>query len=49
MAALSVISYCIATTAGIPRRTRVAAVLENASLSLPLAPSQEFKNTRRRG
>src|SRR5829696_8424040 len=48
MAALSVIWYCIATTAGIPRRTRVAAVPEKGSPSLPLAPSQEFRNTKRR-
>jgi hypothetical protein len=48
MAALSVIWYCIANTAGTPRRTRVAAVPENGSPSPPLAPSQEFKNVKRR-
>src|ERR687890_917272 len=31
-----------------PRRTRVAAVPENGSPSPPLAPSQEFKNVKRR-
>jgi len=42
IAAESEISNCIARTAGIPRRTSVAAALENRSLGLPAAESHEW-------
>ena len=47
IAARSVISYCIAITAGVPLRTSTAAVLEKMSSLSARAPSHEFRTVRR--